>query len=288
MSKVTTPSTATYWVRETSTNKWFKTSVGTADEILRIPKGSSEPSVKIGRQVRQISVLSAMPSMYKSKSDVERGLGVVIWDWGLGPITKTRVAAAIDRLVGDDLRRSELSGAERPKWVQRFLTLKHGLVGSAGSGAAPRVPGGMTVTLKVGKDTWGAKKIGDGVGYYRVEKVHDVYGGGFKWERMDPFYMPSGVERKLDKKLFGSIEGQRTRSGGVMHVKTEPTRAAVSAAHKRRLARKSKATVRKQGTKWLLKMHGEEACFSTKREAKELADMLNDMTPAEAKKAMGI
>jgi len=90
----------------------------------------------------------------------------------------------------------------------------------------------------------------------------------------------------------GSVEGQRTRSGGVMHVKREPTKAVVKAAHQRRLARqrlKKNATVRKSGAKWMLRVGGKEAaCFSTKREASDLAAVLNEMMLAQARKEVGL
>jgi hypothetical protein len=57
---------------------------------------------------------------------------------------------------------------------------------------------------------------------------------------------------------------------------------------KPRKPRRLKAKVSRQGSKWLLKMGKGDALFSTKREATELAEMLNEMPYAEAKEAMGI
>lgn len=118
---------ATYWFR-TPGGKWYKATPKQASEILAMSKGSYG-LLKKGKREYEVAVLSAMPKAYKSKSDVERGLGTVLWDWGLGAIPCERVEASINRLIEEATRSLSLSARQESAVVRNYRALKEGLCG---------------------------------------------------------------------------------------------------------------------------------------------------------------
>ncbi len=115
-------SEARYWIR-TPESKWYSVTQSEATRVYGTPKGDYGKA-KTRNVEREVAVLSVMPYSYTSKSDVERGLGVVLWDWGIGPMTCDRVEASID-----DMLREEAGRAEPSRFVRAYLALKDMLCG---------------------------------------------------------------------------------------------------------------------------------------------------------------
>ena len=66
----------------------------------------------------------------------------------------------------------------------------------------------MGATVKEGREKWGAKRIGSGTIYYQWQRESLPRSSGGRtwtepgrWEHVDPYYMPAGVESALDRLL---------------------------------------------------------------------------------------
>lgn len=121
---------ANYWVRDPQ-SRWYSVTQEDASFVFGAPKGNYAKLGKWRRRKKEIEValLAAMPLSYTSKSDVERGLGIVLWDWALGPKECWRIHDKIRQLTGDDIRREELAGRPIPSYAKSFLALGEQLCG---------------------------------------------------------------------------------------------------------------------------------------------------------------
>ena len=117
-------SEARYWIR-TPEGKWHSVPQDQAAWVYGMPKGyygDAKVETRRGRGVKEVAVLSVTPWSYTS-SDVDRGLGVVLWDWVLGAVDCARVVASIEAMTGDDRRRTELTGREPSRFERSYAQL---------------------------------------------------------------------------------------------------------------------------------------------------------------------
>lgn len=121
MTDVTITPEATYWFRSIEV-KWYKTTKSVAESIYSAPAGAPV-KVSRGKRTYEVSVLAVMPAGYQSKSDVQRGLGVVLWTWDFGAKSCDEIKKSIERWVEDDVRKAEIYGREVPRYVYQYRAL---------------------------------------------------------------------------------------------------------------------------------------------------------------------
>lgn len=114
-------SEARYWIR-TPEGKWHSVLQDQAAWIYGMPKGYYGDA-KVRKKEHEVAVLAVMPYSYTSKSDVERGLGVVLWTWDLGPRTCDQVVAQIDEMTADERRHTELTGRDPSRFERSYAFL---------------------------------------------------------------------------------------------------------------------------------------------------------------------
>lgn len=133
--RVRITSKAVYWVREDPGGKWRRASKEVAASVLSSPAGAPA-KVRLTSRGKEIGVgvLAVRPPEYTSKHDYD---GIRLWTWDFGAIPCGKVWTQIGKYTEDDVRRSELTGAPQPRYIELYTELGERLCGYPGAEANP-------------------------------------------------------------------------------------------------------------------------------------------------------